>query len=129
MRQLLLLAILVSAAPASAASFVFKLPASLPLTRALPLAPAPFTISLPSKLPPLPLTLPAELREQGPAATAPFLRWDLLNDDNDGLDALLVPVGPEPKPLPPSGAMVQLKRAVETPGEIFESPLMPSLTR
>jgi hypothetical protein len=100
-------------------------------------------INLPGKPSPLPVPLPAEL--SAPAAAAPimpgapvapaatsaapiadsgegfFMRWDLLDGEDDGLSPVFVPVVPGPKPLAPAGAMAELEYAAdETPLELFD---------
>lgn len=129
--------------PVAAASI--RMPLSiLPLT-SLPGVSMPAAnggVNLPGKPSPLPLPVPAELASPAPiieamsmlpaapaAAVAPvagsgegyFMRWDLLDGEDDGLSPVYVPVTPGPKPLAPAGAMVELERAAdEAPFELFD---------
>ncbi len=127
--------------PAAFSSIRVPLPI-LPLT-SLPGVSVPAAnggVNLPGKPSPLPVPLPAQLSAPAPvvagaplapapAAAAPvtdtdegfFMRWDLLDGEDDGLSPVYVPVVPGPKPLSPAGAMVELERAAdEAPLEVFD---------
>lgn len=147
MRKLLPLALFLNAALASAAPLPGKLPGA-PLTPVFAVVPARLPmlvvtqlpsvklpalhegLQLPGKPSPLPLPLPAQLAEAplaAPLAAAAdgagifFLRWDLLDGDDDGLAGAMVPANPGPKPLPPAGAMAQLESAPAAPEQVFDA--------
>lgn len=160
MKKLLPLTLLLNAALSHAAAFNGKLPVSIPSFTVVPmrlpsLPVLPLTgtrlpnVSLPAaqggiELPgapnPLPMQLPHELIVPERAVEAAhghdqvFMRWDLLKGDDDGLAGALVPVTPNPKGFPPSGAMAELPtavsadRALETAELVFDgkfaSPLL-----
>lgn len=144
MRHLLPLFLVFHAAPALSAAFTGKIPGLVSPIARLPLNPSislpgvnlPATqggVGLPGKLPPLPVQLPVEVAPAaapdaaGPAAAfldddaSYFLRWDLLDGEDDGMAGALVPVAPGPKPLSPAGAMRELVFADEAPAEVFDA--------
>lgn len=104
-----------SAAAAPSAALTLK-SVPLPLMPSAPSLPSfPAPVQGPMRLPgaerPLPLALPAQLPSALPASLPSskyHLDWSFLDDQDGEASAAVVPAGPGPKPLPPSGAAAQL---------------------